>query len=135
MKQIILKKGYTLEVVSWENDGDDYNTIRLTVDSKEKAIALRDLCNLSSRESCHNGGLGNLNNSTEEYDKLMVDFIKEHPILKFEKNEYKTQNEFLDTFMNWNFKLFGSSEWYVSRVCESVKVFYSEEDIYAETIE
>jgi hypothetical protein len=33
-KQNIVKKGYTLKVVSWENDGDYYQTNYKKVDTK-----------------------------------------------------------------------------------------------------
>jgi hypothetical protein len=36
MKKII-NKGYTLTVVSWENDADNYKTISKTVQTKEES--------------------------------------------------------------------------------------------------
>lgn len=42
-----MNKGYRVTCTSWENDGDYYNTNFVTVDSKELALAIRELCLLS----------------------------------------------------------------------------------------
>ena len=62
-KKLIVKKGYTLSVVSWENDADNYNTKTMTVETVEEAEAFYKLMQLC--KSKNNGGL--LGNSHDEY--------------------------------------------------------------------
>ena len=44
MGKKVISKGYTLEVKSWENDGDNSRTINHTVESREEAHRLYRLC-------------------------------------------------------------------------------------------
>ena len=45
MKQTkIASKGYTIEVVSWENDGDFYQTQRMTVETESEARKIQKIC-------------------------------------------------------------------------------------------
>lgn len=43
-KKKVINKGYTLEVVSWENDGDNYRTKSVTFDDLECAKATKHMC-------------------------------------------------------------------------------------------
>jgi hypothetical protein len=130
MKTIVVNQGYTVTCVSWENDGDNYNTNSMVVQDIEEARALRDLCNMSSTGKNHRGGLGNCQ-ELEDFKPKIVDFMKSNPVL----GTYKSDEKSFDLFGELNYELLGSSEWYGSRVCESVEITYSPEDVYAEIIE
>lgn len=130
----ILSKGYTIEVTSWENDGDNYNTLSITVDNRELAKAISEMCN-TIFTSCNNKvcrGIGNCQNSREA-EKIIIPFMKEHLILCGDKIN-PTDKDLISVCREFNFDLMGSSEFYYSRVCESCTVMYSPEDIYAEEI-
>jgi hypothetical protein len=134
-KKQIAKKGYTLEVVSWENDGDNYRTKRVTYKDKEKAIAVAKMC----KElfcSCNNddGGVGNSMDGEE--NKRVVDYMKAHSILTegekdFDKDE---DDDYFYLCTEYADDLIGCSECYDFRVCESVKIFHNPEDVYSEEI-
>lgn len=87
MKKIV-NKGYTVEVKSWENDGDNYQTKSQTYDTKEEALAIKSLC-LSVFKSHHNGdtGIGNMSDY-EDPNPIIVEYIVHNPeILNFNNDE------------------------------------------------
>lgn len=145
MKKVI-NKGYTLTVTSWENDGDNYNTISKTVDSKEEAHALYKLMKLCVSKDNRPKGITTLGNTeesgfNENQLDLLYDFFKNNPILLKEKLEDKNsmdEDDFKDYITDLFYQsedgLLGSSEWYACRVMESCVVTYSSEDIYLEEI-
>jgi hypothetical protein len=57
--------------------------------------------------------------------------MKSNPVL----GAYKSDEKSFDLFVELNYELLGGSEWYGSRVCESVEITYSPEDVYTEVIE
>jgi hypothetical protein len=171
-KKLVAKEGYTLEVVSWENDGDNYKTKTYSDESLDKIKALQKLCEMSSSETTHKGGLGNaMEDEGEVFYADMIDFIVQNPILVDEKDiiskediikgaresfeeckdltdeecfeyrfDYYDEEEekfkrYRDIFMNYNYKLLDSCEWYFSRVYESSIIYYCPEDIYLDIIE
>ena len=58
-KHLLLPKGYTLYITSWENDGDYYNTKDYSVDNKDIAKEILDLCNLCVSGSNNKTTVGN----------------------------------------------------------------------------
>jgi len=59
--KVIMEKGYTLSVTSWENDGDNYQTKRKTYQSKEQALEIQKMCKAIFISSCNGEkGIGNL---------------------------------------------------------------------------
>ena len=130
-KTKVIQKGYTITVVSWENDGDNYRTKSMVVDSKEKALAIKHMCETIFK-SC-NGGIGNM--MDDEGDKafeVILPYMKAYPDL-YDNKDYN-DGELLDICLNLNYELMGGSTSVASRVCESVRITYSPEDIYVETI-
>ena len=122
----VVEKGYTLTVVSWENDGDYYQTNTMTVQTEEEARKIAKLCN-ELFISCNNGegGIGNTcDDEDEEANETIDNYIENNPELGLTRDE----------IIELDYELCGSSEYYIYRVCESVTVTYSPEDIYLEKI-
>ncbi len=124
MKKVkVASKGYTIEVTSWENDGDNYRTKRMTVESLEEAQKIKKIYkDLFVSGNNGNGGIGN--SMDGEGDCVIEEYIEENPEMKLTKEEID----------NLSWKLMGGSEFYDYRVCESVIVTYLEEDVYAQEI-
>lgn len=146
MKKVI-SKGYTLEIVSWENDGDHYNTVSITVSSKECARAIHKLCTelFKSGSDRENPGVGNSTRCFEpnEEDPILQSWIEKNMesllvILKEYCEETDPKNlsydEASDLISELAHDLMGSSEFYSFRVCKSCEIFYSEVDVFAEEI-
>lgn len=133
-KTKLASKGYTLRVVSWENDADNYRTKDYTVDTLEEAKKINKIC----KElfcSCNNGegGVGN-SMENEELDRL-VKFVEENPDLFPDGPKVENGDEIMDHFQNLAYNLMGGSEFYDFRVCESCVCFYSDKDIFLENID
>ena len=83
MRKKIIDKGYTVEVVSWENDGDNYRTEKETYSDKEEALAVKHLCeNLFLSSNNGEGGIGNL--MDDEYTQahsIIVEYFINNPTL------------------------------------------------------
>ena len=76
-KKLVFEKGYTLEVTSWENDGDNYRTKSHHMETKEEAEEVRKMCK-EIFIGCHNGenGIGNL--MEDEYSQgeyIILDYL------------------------------------------------------------
>jgi len=135
----VVSKGYTLKVTSWENDGDNYRTKFIHSESKEEIEALCRICDLASRKITHTpGGIGN-EMDEEKVTRIAVDFFEKDEN-KFSLTHVKDQSklsddEYFDLLTDYTQLLFGSSEYYICRVCEEYTVTYSPEDIYVDLIE
>jgi hypothetical protein len=140
-KKLVVKKGYTVEVVSWENDGDHYSTMSKTYDTAEKALCVKKLCN--ELFSCyHSGAEIGIGNICDDYemarDRTLVYLKKNLNVLKLFATradiELKDEETLVQIVMNINFDLLGGSDVYNSRICERCEVSYSAEDIHVEVI-
>jgi hypothetical protein len=136
---VVVNKGYTLTVVSWENDGDYYNTKSKTVDTKEEAEALYNLMLMcQSKNSRYPGDdsivlLGNTCDGFSNRQKqAIIDFFKAHPILADE--DVVDEDDYMDMFYDYSYSLLGGSEWYSCRVMEKCTVTYSSDTISVEEI-
>lgn len=137
-KKLIVNKGYTLEVVSWENDGDHYSTISITYDSKEKAIAMAKLYK-TVFASCENGdgGIGNSSNSNES-QPIILKYIKNNPEILSESSidlNKADDNDIIDCFNDITGSVMNYSDFYNYRVCQSATITFSPEDIMVKKIE
>ena len=115
-KKLVVNKGYTITVVSWENDGDFYNTESITVNTYKEAELYFQLIKFYQE---------NLNNQGKiDGDQIVLiqEFINEHkPLYIF---------EFHDTCDS----LIGTSGCGDGRVVESCVVTYSSEDVHSSVI-
>lgn len=141
----VINKGYTLTVTSWENDGDNYNTLSKTVATKEEAKAWYEMMQLCKSENNQPNGvikLGNTDEISDKQSKVIIDFIEQNDLI-FQReilDEIKEEdNDVAEELEDWFFEraaeLLGSSEYYMCRVMESCTVTYLPEDIYLEEIE
>ncbi len=136
-KELIIKKGYTITVTSWENDGDHYATKSKTVDTIDKAKAIYELCTTVFCSST-NGEKGIGNMMDDEYEKggkIVLKFMKANPILYDPTGTLnETDEQIIDAGMSINNELMGGSEYYYSRICESCVVTYSPDDVYCDIV-
>lgn len=138
MKKVI-NKGYTLTVVSWENDGDHYATNSKTVETLEEAKVWWDMMQLCDSKNNQPNGIVKLGNSydgfTPQQEEVAVDFImKHHKTLLPDDNIEEDEDGLVYLFSDLAGELLGYSEYYACRVMESCSVTYSAEDIYLEEI-
>ncbi len=138
-RELVIKKGYTLTVVSWENDGDHYNTKTKTVETEEEAKSYYELAMLCTSKNRTKSGLGNSHESFNMAQlQAIQDLFKRNPILlKYLDNKEDIEDEDVcqDYFLELAGELLDYSEFYLCRVMESCKVTYSPEDIYLDLIE
>jgi len=82
MDKIIMQAGYTLEVTSWENDGDNYQTKRLHCKSLEEINAIEKMCK-EIFVSCNNGdgGIGNTYDDTDTANYTIIHYLISNPEL------------------------------------------------------
>lgn len=127
MKKVVgIKKGYTITVDSWENDGDLPQTISETVDTIEEAHRIYKICTeLFPRVG---------NSSDREDINILVEYIQENRNLFPVELQEKNPSEIFDYFYELAGYLMGYSEYYDFRVCEKVTVTYSPEDILVDEI-
>jgi len=150
MKKVI-SKGYTITVTSWENDGDNYRTKSMTVESEDEAKAITEMCKTLFK-SCNNRGCGIGNMMDDEADQakeVIAEFMINHPVLikefleenpglidglDVEDIDETSLDRLADICMKYNNSLMGGSECYYSRVCEKVEVTYSDKDVFLEEV-
>ena len=136
-KKLIREKGYTLVVESWENDGDDYETHLFKANSKEEALALKEMCE-TLFVAYHDSSKGLSNDCKDSLSKkdkeIILEFVKENPIVieRFLKDEKPSDEKIIKSFQILSWKLLGGSEYYTFRVCDSCSIEYAAEDIFVE---
>mgnify|MGYP005614101981 CR=1 FL=1 len=137
MKKVV-NKGYTLTVVAWENDADNYNTKSKTVATKEEAKVWFDMMQLCESENNQPKGVIKLGNSSDlspEQEEIAKNFIKQHhQILVPQDNIEENEDNLVDWFCSLAGGLLGHSEWYTCRVMASVTITYSPEDVFVEEV-
>lgn len=141
-KRLVIQKGYTITVDSWENDLDNSQTNSITVKTLEQATALYNLMQLCVSKNNLSPGVVRLGNTLDSFSsaqiELITDFIKENPILGelevFEDEEEEYDNV-INMFGQITSDLLGSSEYFTCRVMAKCEVTYSDKDIYLDIIE
>ena len=78
-----IQAGYRLTVVSWENDGDNYNTKTIDGLSIERVRLLVDLCRLHASRNISRG-FGNMYDANDDerlaYHTAIQDVLDKHPV-------------------------------------------------------
>jgi hypothetical protein len=139
----MVSKGYTIVVTSWENDGDNFNTKSMVVETLEEATAIYKLMQLC--KSKNNGGV--FGNSTDLFNKkqleILGNFFRENPaaLKQFFKDNPEIDpnnitndeyDEYFDEFLKNN--LLSSSDFFYCRVMHHCEVTYSPDDIFVQKI-
>lgn len=139
----MLKKGYQITVVSWENDADNYKTEIVSGLSEARTKLYVDLLKLVSR----GGEFGNSSDGDLWFDtpkgkrfyqkarEILLMHIKEvqshcHGSFNFDSDDdihdYVLCNIYPD--------LIGSSEYYDTRIAEKITITYIPEDIVLQDV-
>ena len=129
-QKLIYKKGYHLEVTSWENDGDYERTKTTVVTDMEEAQAWKRMCDTLFKS----GGKLGISNEWEEplenFEEQINEFFDNDSYLKnidpSERIEYveNVADELLG----------GSEEGYSARVSEKCDLFFVKEDFFVELV-
>lgn len=157
----IVEKGYTLEVTSWENDGDNYRTLFKTYETQEEALTI---CNLLKNllTSCSWEKAGGIANQHELDDRnytfwAIYNYMKEIPyfqkeLLELQRKYYKGAPELIDDedeiteprnvdYIDYMISYFRQLVWdlvhggeFAIRYAESISLTYSPKDIFAQEI-
>lgn len=132
----IIPAGYRLSVVSWENDGDAYQTRVFEGLTRERAEFLIEVAELTSR-----GKFGNLyepsDTKLKKLGEAALALFKRFPgQSNFEPqgDEAADLEEARDCFGDLHFTLCGSSEHFYTRVLESWKIEYVPHEIVLENV-
>jgi len=138
-KVLVVSKGYTVEVTSWENDGDNYATNKKTYKTKEQSLVVLDICkNVFASHNNGGGGIGNMS-CGESTTPIINEYLGKNPnvtkvlceIFEDDGDDTDVGSDLVDEI---KYELMGSSEYYASRVFESGTIYYSPEDVYLERI-
>ena len=107
-----LNKGYTIRVLSWENDKDHYNTLEMTVETKKEALAIKHMAiNLWKSSSENKDCIGNLCRDFEQNkaNKLILKYLLKNPQLLI-INNLRTKKD-LEAEINKKFGLKNPDDW------------------------
>lgn len=136
-KKLVVKRGYTLEVVSYENDGDYKATITYTFDTKEKAEAILKMCKelfVAHHETPVGMANWTFDYHYEEAKGRVIDYMKNNDYMFELFGEDKDEVCHYDFAISWNSYIMGDSEYYISRYFDKGVIYYSPEDIYLEVV-
>lgn len=130
-----IKKGYRVEIQSWENDGDCYNTKVIETESKKFVKLIVDVCKVLKSRSNNNRCVGNMYDPNESELSKIKNIVK--PILiqnseavyDFYGNDCNIEENALDVFSELHYELCGGSENFYTRVVSKFSVSYSPVDI------
>lgn len=145
----VVSKGYTIRVVSCENDGDHYATNSMIVQTKEEAKAWYELM-MFCKPFGNDIGFKKLYKNIEE----IIEFMKTHrQLFRLKDIDFEIPKDILEAGLQFiyeedpsNFKhlmykfndtaseLLGGSDFYSMRVMKSCIVTYSPKDIYVEEV-
>lgn len=135
-KEKILTKGYTLKIISWENDGDNRRTIEYHTEDLEKAKSIKHMCDYlfgaCYHETNSNYGIGN-SSCESDYEYRLNRYVEDYPELFITEKGEITKYPY-DWASDWAWELMRGSEYYDFRVCESCIILYSPEDIYVKLV-
>lgn len=142
---LIIPAGYKVIVTSWENDADYYRTEYLQGLSQEELNIVLELIELfrDSKNPDYIGNVSNMtyDNSPEKVTNILNNFYKKHKnseLFKYVDSEYTIENE--EDYSEIVFELLyelglsGNSEYFLTRVVDSITVYYFETNVYAPKI-
>lgn len=125
-----IPSGYQLQITSWTNDADNYNTTIHSGLTKEDVEFLINV--IKPFKSKNNGGrFGNNDSCTSDVDEHIFECFKNH--LNSEKSAYSEWFEGIeedcDGLSDLAYDLIGCDEYCGWRVFDSAKVFFYPEEV------
>jgi hypothetical protein len=129
-KNLIIKKGYTLEVISCENDGAFFSKNSIVLDNLEEIEAYVNFLKLITDNDLGNSYQDDFDNKQKEN---IVNFINLNQHL-LSKEKLTTNVDCLGLFHDIKYTLLGNSDDYLCRDVVSYIVTYSPEDVYSSII-
>lgn len=72
---------YKISFTSWENDGDDYRTLTLFLNSEADVDFYKALGDLFKSTNSSPQGMGNEEHAEETLQEILTDFLEDHPDL------------------------------------------------------
>lgn len=139
MKKLLYKKGYHLEVTSWENDADNYRTITTYFETQAQAEAVKDLASvlfLSPEDWLNPTSIGNDCSNVQFVTPIIMSYVEanwEQATLAGVPTDLGN-DRIVDFILELSGELLGYSENYMSRVYEDSGIIYISEDLYAEVL-
>lgn len=139
-----IKAGYRLEVVSWENDADNYNTKVIDGLTIRQVQFYTKLCKmLESKNSW--GDTAHFGNMYEPSDEEVAAYIAAvRPLARayvdvincegYTETDIEDDEDLGNRLNDFTSDLMGNSEYYYHRVVESFSVHYLSEDIELQDI-
>lgn len=125
-----IKPGYQLHITTWENDGDNYNTIITSGLSKEDVVFLVDLANCFGR----NSNIGNEWVRDEDLREVLEKVLTKHPSISsdmseewreamedFEEDSYYARDLLREHVLSTPGEGYGGD---FCRIVENIKVYY-----------
>jgi len=148
MKTTLYTAGYLIRVTSWENDGDNYNTKELQVDTEQEARTVSALCDLlRSRYRVDHPTFGNMYEPSDTDIQEFASAVAAIPGIKefvqtvfpnIEENQKDPECGFgyMDCIMDILYDLgLSGSEYYYTRVCDTVSIFHIPADVVVEEVQ
>lgn len=135
--------GYQIQVTSWENDGDNYNTKILSGLSKELAKFYSDFCKLFTKSHHEPGGIaGNAYKKSdvkwdslfEKFKEIVGGFPGCFAEMGWEKVDLENESELRNAIGEIAYELMGGSEYFYFRKVETIEVFYIPQEIEQVTL-
>lgn len=130
----MIKPGYQLHIITWENDGDNYKTEILNgLTEADVRFYVHIVKRFNSRNAHTNPGLGNSYNKVEVLTGLAAEALAANPGVSDEIRDawnYYLEGEYPEDIIELYTELLGTpDEYYFNeygfcRVCEAFKVFY-----------
>ncbi len=134
--------GYLIRVTSWENDGDNYNTKEIQVDTEQEARDVVAFCEMFGSSSRNEHNIGNLCEGEDNTARpAFRAFYFSHPgFVNLTLSDYEDEEEetdaICDAMMEVAYELgLNGSDYFYTRVCESVTVYRIPADVLVEQVQ
>jgi hypothetical protein len=130
MSQTIIPPGYRISVTTWENDADNYRTETIEGVPEKHVPFIVAVCKLLRSKNGRNDTkcFGNMyepsEHEMEAYHEALQKVIDQHP----DRPKYCDDPEGVEECLLYELG-FGSSEYYATRVFESIKIEHIPEKI------
>lgn len=128
----MIKAGYQISITSWENDGDNYNTITISGLTKDRVKYIIAMCKLFASDN--HGNLCECSYDSPEVSLAVIDMLAVasayHDVLEEDEIEYIKEDP-----MDYMTKVLGSGEYFTFRAFDSYTVHYVPVDIADVTAE